>query len=333
MKNKILLLLLSLFLVGCSNVEGNTEMDFFYFDSPLSIKLYENTDIGILKTEIDSILKSYEVQFSPSNPDSVLTKLNSKRTLEVSNEFIELTNISIEYCNITNNRFDISSGNLIKLWSINNENNLPSQEQIDKATLTSDCNGISINGNTITLSDGISLDYGSVVKGYVADVVKEYLISQGIDSAIINFGGNIQTIGTKDNNQPFKIAVMKPTIDNITNENIATIEVKDKSVVTSGINQRFFTDEDGNVYHHILDAETGKPVDNNIASVTIVTSDSAQADILSTVLFIMGVDYGLNLANTTDDLDVIFVTRDKKIFTSDNLEGLSIIDSEYTLEK
>ena len=76
-----------------------------------------------------------------------------------------------------------------------------------------------------------------------------------------------------------------------------------------------------------------KPVDNNIASVTIVTSDSAQADILSTVLFIMGVDYGLNLANTTDDLDVIFVTRDKKIFTSDNLEGLSIIDSEYTLEK
>ena len=122
---------------------------------------------------------------------------------------------------------------------------------------------------------------------------------------------------------------MKPTIDNITNENIATIEVKDKSVVTSGINQRFFTDEDGNVYHHILDAETGKPVDNNIASVTIVTSDSAQADILSTVLFIMGVDYGLNLANTTDDLDVIFVTRDKKIFTSDNLEGLSIIDSEY----
>ncbi len=336
MKRFLIIPALLLLITGCSSQQAKpdiTEFDYFYFDTSINVKIYDdssNFDPEKINTEIEQLLIDSENEYSPSNADSTINQLNSGKISEVSDNFIDILEKSIEACDLTAGRYDPSSGSLIDLWSINNANHIPTDAEIATAMKQIGCDDISIDGNTVNLPTNYKLDFGSSVKGYAGDWIEQILVDNGVENALINLGGNIQAVGNKYGS-PFKIGIMKPEVENEFNENVAYLEIDDTAMVTSGINQRFFVDN-GNVYHHIIDATTGYPADNNLASVSIVTEQGANADILSTMTFLMGLDEGYDFINSLDGVEAIFITRDKKIYQTKDF-NLELLDDTYTIEQ
>lgn len=333
MKKIIMSIFILLFVTGCGAKPEITELDYFYFDTSINIKIYDDAkdlDVEGIDSDVDSLLARLEQDYSPAIEDSTINQVNDHIITEVSDEFIDVLNKSIEACKLTDGVYDPSSGTLIDLWSINNENYLPTQDEIDAAQQTIGCQDIRIDGNTIDLPAGYRLDFGSSIKGYAGDMIADLLKEAGVENALINLGGNIQAVGNKYGD-PFQIAVMKPEIDNLLNENVAQLPVENEAVVTSGINQRFFV-QDGKVYHHIIDAKEGSPADNGLASVTIITDEGSNADILSTMTFLMGLEDGYEYISNTEGVEAIFITTDKKIYETTDLD-LQILDESYTIEE
>ena len=149
------------------------------------------------------------------------------------------------------------------------------------------------------------------------DKIKEFLLSKGVKSAIINLGGNVLCIGSKPDKTPFRIGIQKPFADR--SETIATVDITDQSVVSSGIYERFF-EKDGQLYHHILNPKTGYPYDNSLISVTIICDSSTDGDGLSTSCFALGLEKGMELINSLPDVHSVFITSDDKLHYSENFQ-------------
>ncbi len=329
--------IIALFILsGCQKEMQTKDFDYFYFDTSISIKLYytDETKYDFSKIEqgIDDILIRLQKEFDPMSEDSTITKLNETGKITMNQDFKTVFDQSQKACKETDGRFDATSGELINLWSINNKNHLPTTNEIKTALATVGCQRVEENGNQLIIPKGMKLDFGSIVKGYAADEIEAYLKSEGINSALLNLGGNIQTIGNKADGSDFRIGVMKPEVDNVLNENALIINANDQAVVTSGINQRFF-EQDGQIYHHILDAKSGKPADNQLASVTILTDKGIDADTLSTVTFIMGLEAGYDYINSLPGVEAIFITRDHKFYVTDSNLTIEVVDDSYTKEE
>ncbi len=332
MKIKQILLCLTLIVIlsGCKPPEIS-ELDYFYFDTSINIKIYDKVDEATLEqidTQTNELLTRLENTYSPSIEDSIVNQVNAHQITEVDDEFIEILNYSLEACNVSDGIYDPTSGSLIDLWSINNDNYLPRDSEVIDALANVGCENVTIDGNQITMPYGYALDFGSSVKGYAGDQIEQILKENGIENGLINLGGNIQAVGNKYG-KPFTIALMTPEVDNQANENVATLQLEDSAMVTSGINQRFFI-SDGEVYHHIINANEGYPENNNLASVSIITDEGVRADILSTMVFLMGLEEGMEYVNSVDDVEAIFITRDKKIYQTQNFD-LNILDESYQI--
>ena len=165
------------------------------------------------------------------------------------------------------------------------------------------------------MPDGFCIDLGAIAKGYIADKIKTFLVDKGVKSAIINLGGNVLCIGQKRTGTNFNIAVKKPFSDN--GEYMELLSINDSSVVSSGTYERYFYSDDGTFYHHILNPETGYPYDNSLCDVTIISHESYIGDCLSTTCFVLGVDKGMELIESLDGIEAIFMLNDgTKLYSS-----------------
>ena len=172
---------------------------------------------------------------------------------------------------------------------------------------------ILIEGNTVTLLDpDMAIDLGGIAKGYMADQLKEYLLNEGVQSALIDLGGNILAVGSKPDNSNYTIGIKKPFEDD---EMIATESINDISVVTSGCYERYFKISD-TLYHHILDTKTGYPINNGLWSVTILSDSSMEGDAYSTICICLGFDDALKLIEKTEGMEALFITEDMKLYYS-----------------
>lgn len=291
------------------------------FDTVCQITIYSSysqKESDIVNTCFEMCDK-YDNLFSKHNKKSELSKINSHKSeyVKVSNETIEIIQNSIYYSTLSGGSFDITISPIADLWDINNNPHIPKKNEISNALKYVNYKDILIKDNVVQLSKKQqSMDLGGIAKGFVADRLKAYLKEKKISSAIINLGGNILTIGD-NNNQYFTIGIKKPFGKSDTDCS-AKLKIKDKSVVTSGVYERYFK-ENNKLYHHILDPKTGYPVDNNLYSVTIISEKSEEGDALSTAIFVMGLEDGLSLINTLDDIYAVFITHDYKIHLSDGL--------------
>ncbi|RKW50257.1 MAG: FAD:protein FMN transferase, partial [Lachnospiraceae bacterium] len=237
-------------------------------------------------------------------------------SVEVSDELAYLIDKALYYSKISNGAFDITTEPLKELWDFNAEEpELPSEESIKEALPKVDYTRVSVDGNTVKFtSDDTRIDLGAIAKGYIADKTKEYLLSKGVDSAIINLGGNVLCVGKKPNGDNFTIGLQKPYADR--NETVALLTVDDESVVSSGVYERHFV-IDGKNYHHILDPKTGYPYDNGLVEVSILTKSSTEADALSTTCFSLGVEEGVKLLDSIPDTYGYFILSDYSIVYSE----------------
>lgn len=299
--------MISLNVTGCKNrdTESVSGTDFF-FDTVVSFTVYGTEDESIIENLFD-ICRYYETIFSATNEDSELYKLNQKEISEVSEDLYYCMERAAYFSELLDGKYDISIRPVSKLWDFRSGNGVvPAALDIEKALEKVNykdieykkylyaLDGVSAPYGTlfdVYLKEGMELDLGSAAKGYIGDRICEFLKGNGIESAIISLGGNVQCLGGKpgkDGYEDFRVAVRSPYLstDNGTDYS-EVLHVRNKAVVTSGIYERCF-EKDGVLYHHILDAKTGYPVDNDLASVTIICDSGFNADILSTVCFLAG---------------------------------------------
>lgn len=332
MKHKRFALLLTLLLLFCQIVSGcdtasePTTRSGFYFNTVISVTIYDKVSESVMD-ECFELARQYENYFSNTIPDSDISKINDAggTPVTVHDETVALLEIGISYGELSDGRFDITIGTLSDLWDIStkalleetNASMIPSNEDIAAALATVDYRNIKIEGNDVTLLDpNAKIDLGGIAKGYIADKMKEFLNEKGITNGFINLGGNVLALGGKEDGGAYTIGIQKPFAED--NSAIASVQVTDETVVSSGIYERNFT-VDGTLYHHILDVSTGYPYDNGLASVTIITKNSVDGDALSTTCFSLGLEDGMALIEELEDTEAIFITTDNEIYTSSGI--------------
>jgi len=282
----------------------------FMLDTVVTIKIY-NAGESILD-EAFELCKYYEKIFSKTIGESDISRLNLSegKPVKVSDDTIFLLKRAIYYSNLSQGKFDVTIYPVSALYDFKSENpKVPADEEIKEALKHVDYNNIVINGNEVTLKNGAQIDLGGIAKGYIADKIKEFLISKNVKSAIINLGGNVLLVGEKPKEGNFVVGVRKPFADG---ELIGNVHVKDVSVVGSGTYERYFKVGD-TIYHHILDVKTGKSVQNSLDCVMIIAKNSVDADALSTIAFILGYEEGSALIESLPDTEAIFIFKDLSV--------------------
>ena len=316
MKYKRLTALLSasiLLLSGCSGLPRERSQTYTdtLFDTVISVQIFDSVDEDVLEG-CEKLCKKYDSMFS--------NKIAGGNPVEVSKETIKLIKKGIYYSEMSDGVFDITIAPVSNLWDFKAETPLvPSPEAIAEAVSHVNYENIIIRDNTVKLTDPhAGIDLGAIAKGYIADRIKDYLEEEGVRHAMINLGGNVLAMGSKLDGSDYNIGIQEPFDE--TGEPITSVKISDKSVVTSGIYQRYFK-ADGKIYHHILDPNTGYPCENNLYSVTILTDSSLTADALSTTCFLLGYDRGMKLINQLDNVDAVFITNDNQIHYSKNFQN------------
>lgn len=305
---KIFLFCLFPFLIslcGCDNTE-NTETR-FVLDTVATLTA-DCSDDAI--SGAFAMCENYERKFSRTVEGSdVYTINNSLGFSSVSDETIEIINRAIYWGDLSGGKFDITVCPVSELWDFKNQV-IPSKDEIASALRSVDYHSISILNNLVD-TQGKKIDLGGIAKGYIADKTVEYLKENGATKGIVNLGGNVVVFG-----KTYTVGIQRPFGEDV----IATIKLKDKACVTSGIYQRYIESDD-KIYHHIIDPNTGYGVENDLTSVTIIGNNSFDADALSTVCMLLGKNEGLKLINSTADTEAVFIDKKGEIILS---RGLSI---------
>ena len=292
-----------------------------------TIQIFDSTDYTVLN-ECFAVIDKYEKLFSRTLEGSEVYVINEassnsanpQTTFTVSDELKDIVEFSLKYGSLSDGALDISIAPLSSLWDFSNlehKTEPPAESLITPAKALVNYKDISLSGNTLTFAKpGMQLELGAVAKGYIADRVKDFLLSKGVTSAIINLGGNILLVGSKPNDVAFNVGIQKPFEDR-DSVVVAISELKDCSMVSSGIYERYFYDKNGTFYHHILDSKTGYPCDAGLLQVTIISKESATGDALSTACFALGLEKGMALINSLPDVYAAFITSDGKLHFSD----------------
>jgi thiamine biosynthesis lipoprotein len=273
---------------------------------------------------------------SLQEPESELNSINNAATGEwttVSADTARVLEEAVRISEETSGAFDFTVGALVRLWDIQEQRpaSLPNPEAIRLAASGVDYRAVTVDGDRVQkTARGIVLDLGGIAKGYAADQAAEALRQSGVRTALLDFGGNILLIGSKPDGSPWRVGVQNPLDGR--GRSIGILELEESSVVTSGVYERFFLIDDVR-YHHILDPETGYPARTGLLSVTVVADSSMIADALSTAVFVLGPEKGLDLVRRTPGVEALLVTEDKSVRVTSGLgERFRLTDRDYRLE-
>ena len=304
----------TILLSGCGRQSTPVSDTGFYFDTVITITLYEEDNKSLLD-ECMALAGHYEALLSPTVEGSDVWKINANpgTFITVDKDTLSLLQEALSYAEVSDGMVTPSIGALSSLWNFGSDcpQMVPESQAIQNALAHIDYHSIEIQGSRVRLNDPEAvIDLGFIAKGFIADKMKEFLLSKGVTSALINLGGNLVAVGSKPDGTPFKIGIQKPFASSGTAA--LTLDLTDISVVSSGNYERYF-EKDGRLYHHILSAETGYPVENELSQVTILSPDSTQADALSTLCFILGYEKAVRLLENYPDVQAVFITEDGQI--------------------
>ncbi|MBF0787591.1 MULTISPECIES: FAD:protein FMN transferase [unclassified Streptococcus] len=269
-------------------------------------------------------VKEMEKLLSTNLEGSDIYRINhaaGKEAIKVDPRTFELIEQALAMGMKSNGRFDVSIGAVNTLWKIGSEDaRKPNDQEIKAALPHINYKDVQLdkNNQTVAVKEGMMLELGAISKGYIADGLKKLFASKGITTAIINLGGNVVVMGSSPaHKEGWKVGVQDP--DEVRGTVVGSVYVTDGSVVTSGIYERYL-EVDGVLYHHILDPETGYPVENTLSGVTVFTKTSTQGDALSTTLFLLGIEKGREFIDQLQDVEAVFIDKDRGIHLSKGLK-------------
>lgn len=340
----LLLSLLFVFLVACSpSEEENTiletpyEQTEFLMGTYVSLRVYDEGKEEALE-EAFARIEELADKVTVNEPGSQMDKINQaagETPVTVSEDVYPLIQTAAEYSELPNSGFDYTIGPITDLWRIGfDDARVPEPAEIEAVLPLVDHEKVELNAEeqSVYLTEaGMLLDLGAIAKGYIADEVTEVFKAHGITTAIMDLGGNVVIMGDSPTRETggFNVGVQDPFDQR--GAYVGAMNLSDKSIVTSGIYERYI-EEEGEIYHHLMDPDTGYPFDNNLASVTIVSDFSIDGDALSTVVFGFGLEEGLEYVNAQEDIEGIFITKDREIYLSEGIgDDFSLTNEMFTL--
>lgn len=324
MKRLFALCLAAVLLSGCSTAPAQAsptaERTFFAMDTVMTLRLYKGGGPALLDAAGDRV-KELEALLSVTDPDSEIYALNRDGSAGLSRDTEELLSGALELCRETDGALDVSIYPVLRSWGFTTgEYAVPTGAELSALLPLVDYRRVELTRTgegraAASLSPGMEIDLGSVAKGYAGDVVSALLKEQGVTSALLDLGGNIQTVGARPDGTPWRVGVRDPEGDGY----IGVVEVTGRAVVTSGGYERYF-EEGGVRYWHILDPETGAPARSGLASVTVVGDSGLACDARSTALFVLGLDRALEYWRAHRDFEAVFVCEDGSVTVTAGLE-------------
>lgn len=310
-----------LFNIGCGDTSPRNVTG-FYFDTVVSITVYNEKDLSIAQNALDKC-GEYEKLFSRTMEGSDVYNINHKAGsfVNVNPLTLDLIENALYYCKLSEGKIDITVAPLSELWNFSENAGsedplLPSKQSIEDALCFVDYENVLLSQEDYSVclhNENMGIDLGFIAKGYIGDLLREHLEAEGVESAIINLGGNITVIGKKPDGNPYTIGIKKPFSES--GESIFSVSLTNQSVSTCGIYERYFINDD-TLYHHILDTKTGYPYETDILSVTVISDSATMSDGLATTLFLLGPTEGLSFAKNNPGCRVIYVTKDYTVLDS-----------------
>lgn len=310
-------LILALSLLSACTSDGVWEHSFFALDTVITLKCSKES-----AEKIEEIIREYESILSPTLAESELYKLNNNLQQHLSPKFREVFDAAYNMSEKTDGAYNFAIYPLILKWGFTTKNYaVPTHEDIKEISPKINFKNLKIKDNKLLAERGAMMDFGGIAKGFICDKAVTLLKSEGEKNALLSLGGNVYALGNKQGKK-WEIAIKNPFSDDFA----GILSAENRAVVTSGAYERYF-EENGKLYHHIIDPKTGYPAENDLASVTIVSESATLADGYSTALFVMGFEKSCDFYRKHKDFDAIFILKNGKIYVTE------AIAKDFTAEK
>lgn len=269
-----------------------------------------------VQAAVESTIDTVNAQMSNWDPDSEISQFNETQStdpIEISDDLAEVMAIANEVHELSEGQFDVTLGPLIELWGFgarNAESPVPADAAIAAAMeVTGQLEVLSFGDAPTTMAKAFpdtNVFLAAIAKGYGVDQIGATLEGLGVEDYLVEIGGDLVTSGNNPDGRPWRIGIERPDPSSESIEQL--VEISGLGMATSGDYRNFF-EEDGVRYSHIIDAQTGRPITHNTASVTVLAEDAARADAWATALLVLGAERGLEISENLD-LAVFFIVRD-----------------------
>ena len=319
---RILACLLALaLLAGCAPAgETGDSLSFLAMDTAMELTVYRREDGEELLARVREEIQALEGLLSVTDEGSQISALNRGERVDLAPEAAQLLREALALCADTGGALDITIYPVVRAWGFTTgSHRVPSGQELSDLLERVDYTRVALQGDTLTLPEGVELDLGGVAKGYASDRAAALLRQAGADCALLDLGGSIQTIGASPDGDPWRVGIRDPLGEGA-GDYCALVEVTGQAVVTSGMYERYF-EQDGVRYGHIIDPSTGRPADSGLASVTVVAPSAALADGLSTALFVMGGEAAAQYWREREGFDFVLIWEDGSVSITQGLEG------------
>ena len=299
-------------MTGCGSVEkqqffGTTQGSYYsiiYYDE-------QNRDFS---GDFDSIFKVIESTLSLWDENSMISRVNRNDESIVLNQiFIDNFNYAMRAAELSEGYFDPTVGPLVSAWGFHfKEGLMMTPEMVDSIRQYVGYKKIKIeDGKVIKENPNMTLDFNAVAQGYTTDMIGDFLLSNGVENFLVDVGGEILAKGNKPNGDLWKVGIEKPAEDKDAERIVQEIvELKDKSIVTSG-NYRKYVERNGKRYSHSIDPNTGFPAANNMLSATIICDDTSWADCLASICMLVGMERAKEILATQKDVKAFFIYEEE----------------------
>ncbi len=305
-----------LLLAACAQGETTAwEGELLAMDTVMKLTLYGENAPQAGAAAMDRI-RELEGLLSVTGEGSDVYRVNHTGSAQLSPDAAALLDRALALCRETDGALDVTVYPVVRAWGFTTgEYRVPDDGELETLLERVDYRQASLEGDRVTLPEGVELDLGGVAKGYTGDQLMALLEGEGVASAIVELGGNVQALGAKPDGSPWRVALQAPE-----GGYAGVLEIVDRAVVTSGGYQRYF-EQDGQVYWHIMDPAQGRPARTGLQSVTIVAEEGTLCDGLSTALFVMGRERALDFWRTREDFECVLLGEDNTVTITEGLEG------------
>ena len=333
------LLVLSLFLCMVLPLLGAGQSDMqqkqlFSMDTIMTLTAYgENAPEGLSAAE--AVILSMNDMLDPELESSSTYAINHAdgAAVPISEQLAGMLSTACTVYRQSGGALDLTLYPVIRRWGFTTSRyHVPSDEELraDLARKAFDAMALTVSDQACAVSfpAGTEISFGATAKGCAGESAVNAMKEAGVTSGLVSLGGNVQTLGVKPNGANWKVAVQDP---NNTASYVGVLSIGQTAVVTSGTYQRFF-EENGKIYHHLLDPETGRPADNGLKSVTILCEDGTMADCLSTAMFVLGLDSALDYWRQYGGFEMVLITDADEIICTEGLtDSFSLTNTDYSL--
>jgi thiamine biosynthesis lipoprotein len=324
------------FTSGCAGEQMPAQSE-YVLGTICTINLYNRGTARVYRN-IFARLRAIENEMSANMAGTGVDAINQQAGIgpvTVHEDLIDVIESALRYAELSGGAFDPTVGPLVKLWGIGDDTaRVPGDDEIDRALALINWRDVVVDRKARTVflrKPGMAIDLGAIAKGYAADEAVRIIKKARIPGAIVDLGGNIFAYGEKEGGLPWKVGVQNPQLNR--GSYFGILELRNKTIVTSGVYERFLETDDGTRYHHILSVRDGYPVENGLLAVTIIADTSMDADALSTSVFALGYEEGAALIEGLDGVEAIFVFDDMRVRgTSGALTNFTLSDNEFRLD-